>query len=232
MSPTHRPFAAARARLLAAAEREPATRPGTWSRRVAVGCFLVIAWMAAALGAMGIRLDWAELPSVEWTQTLVTLFAVALVASAAGLARGRSMVGVATESLSATAWGLPVLLLMLVFLIDPRGPSTTVPFGGQGLATHAKGCDLFTFVIALPLIGIGIWFSRGLTPGRPGLAGACIGLGAATWAHLLMRIHCPIGGAGHAVVGHFLPALPLMALGAGGMWLLDRRQSGLHKDTS
>jgi hypothetical protein len=61
---------------------------------------------------------------------------------------------------------------------------------------------------------------RGLVLSRPGLAGACLGLAAATWAHLLLRVHCPIGGPGHAVLGHLVPTLPLMALGA---WAARRR---------
>ena len=99
--------------------------------------------------------------------------------------------------------------------------------------THARACDLLTLGVALPLIGIGLWMTRGLTPGRPGLAGACLGLAAATWAHLLIRIHCPVGGGGHAVLGHVLPALPLMALGALASWLLNRHQSGgFRKNTA
>jgi hypothetical protein len=85
---------------------------------------------------------------------------------------------------------------------------------------HAWPCGLLTLLIALPLIGIALLVLRGLTLSRPGLVGACLGLAAATWAHLLIRVHCPLGGAGHAILGHLLPLLPLMILGA---WEMRRR---------
>ena len=128
------------------------------------------------------------------------------------------MVGTATEGLSLAACGVPLLLLLLVVVIDPRGTSTvTAP---NALMLHAWPCGVLTLLIALPLIGIALLVLRGLTLSRPGLAGACLGLAAATWAHLLIRVHCPLGGAGHAILGHLLPLLPLMILGA---WAMRRR---------
>jgi hypothetical protein len=218
MSITERPSADARDRFLQAAARQPASRPGAWLRRVFLASFGTIAWLATMLSLLGIRHDWHDLPAPAVAVTVLGLLAAALLASAIGLARGRSMVGTATEGLSQAAWAVPLSLLLLVVVVDPRGTST--PTAPGALILHAWPCGVLTLLIALPLIGIALLVLRGLTLSRPGLAGACLGLAAATWAHLLVRVHCALGGTGHAVLGHLLPLLPLMILGA---WAMRRR---------
>ena len=218
MSITERPSAGARDRFLQAAASQPASRPRTWLRRISLAGFGATAWLVTMLSVLGPRPDWHDLPAPAVTATIVGLLVAALLASAIGLARGRSMVGNTTESLSLAAWGVPLLLLLLVAVIDPHGTSTaTAP---DALLLRAWPCGLLTLLIALPLLGIALLVLRGLTLSRPGLAGACLGLAAATWAHLLIRVHCPLGGAGHAILGHLLPLLPLMILGA---WAMRRR---------
>jgi hypothetical protein len=218
MSITERPSAGARHRFLRAAARQPASRPRAWLRRLSVAAFGALVWQVTMLSVLGVRPDWHDLPAPAMAATIVGLLAAALLASAIGLARGRSMVGNTTESLSLAAWGAPLLLLLLVVVIDPHGSSTrTAP---DALLRHAWPCGLLTLLIALPLLGIALLVLRGLTLSRPGLAGACLGLAAATWGHLLIRVHCPLGGAGHAILGHLLPLLPLMILGA---WAMRRR---------
>jgi hypothetical protein len=129
------------------------------------------------------------------------------------------MVGAASEVLLGGVVCLPVVLLTAVSAIDPRGPDTLVFAGTVATIEHAVVCEFLVIAVALPLIGLGWALLRGLVLSRPGLSGASLGLGAATWAHVVVRIHCPIGGAGHAIVAHCLPAIPLMALGA---WCLRR----------
>jgi hypothetical protein len=218
MSITKRPSAGARDRFLQAAAHEPASRPHTWLRRISLVCLGATAWLWTMLSILGIRPDWHDLPEPAMATTIVGLLAAALLASAIGLARGRSMVGTTTEFLSLAAWGVPLLLLLLVSMIDPHGTSTSA--ASDAHLRHAWPCGLLTILIALPLLGMAVLVLRGLTLSRPGLAGACLGLASATWAHLLIRIHCPLSGAGHAILGHLLPLLPLMILGA---WAMRRR---------
>jgi hypothetical protein len=220
MRPSERPSAAARDRFLQAAASQPAFPPHTWTRRLVLGGGGALAWLLAMVAALGIRHDWHDLPAFSVAATVAGLCAAALVSSSIALARGRSMVGAATEILSLAAWGIPLLLFLLVVAIDPSGPSTVVPAPGTQLL-HAWPCATLVTLVALPLVGIGLYVLRGLFLSRPGLVGASLGLAAATWAHLLLRIHCPMGGAAHAILGHLLPSLPLMALGA---WALRRRR--------
>jgi hypothetical protein len=227
MTMSERPSADLRARLLRAAALTPSTRPRAWARRALLGGLGAMAWCLVAMVALGLRRDWQALPTVSLAETIVTLLAVAGLAMAVGLTRGRAMVGAASESLVLAAWGLPTVLLLLVVAVDPRASSSVLFAGWPATVWHARACDLFTFIIALPLLGIGLCLPRGLTLSRPGWTGACLGLAAATWAHLVIRVHCPVSGPLHALIGHLLPALPLMALGAWAMIALNRRQNAV-----
>jgi hypothetical protein len=211
--PLDRPSSELRARLLAATARAPATRPGTWRRRAIIAGALAIGWTLAAGAILGVRADWRELSALALGQTFVALLAVAALASAAGLTRGRSMVGAAIEPLMGAIWGGLTVLLVLVVAIDPQGPSTAT-FPARAILGRAILCDGLTLAIGLPLVALGRSVLGGLTLARPGLTGACLGLAAATWAHVVVRFHCAAGGSAHALVGHLLPALPLMAAGA------------------
>lgn len=226
MNDRERPPAALKARLLAATARVPATSPGTWGRRLAAGVGAGVLWLGAMLVLKGVRHDWSELPVGSLALTLGGLVAAAALATGVALRRGRAMVGAGGGLLSVAIWGLPVALAVLVSAVDPCGPSTWDAAAPQaGVAGSAAGCCEMTVVVGLPLVGLGVMLLRGLTLARPAIVGACLGLAAATWAHVVVRVHCPRGGAGHALVGHLLPALPLMLLAAWAVWALDRRDT-------
>lgn len=227
MTTSERPSADLRVRLLEAAARTPSTRPRAWARRTLLAGLGAMAWWLVVMAALGVRVDWHELPTAARAETIVVLLAAALLAMSAGLTRGRAMVGATSESLVRAAWGLPVVLLVLVLAVDPHGSSSITFADWPATVWHARGCDLFTFIIALPLLGIGLLLPRGLTLSRPRLTGACLGLASATWAHLLIRVHCPVSGTWHSLIGHLLPALPLMGLGAWAMSALNRRQNAV-----
>ena len=211
-----RPPEALRARLLAAAAHEPATPPGTWARRAVMSGAVGAGWVVGMTALLGLRRDWPQLPAEGITTTLIVLMGAASLACAAGLGRGRAMVGATSETLLAVVACLPVLLVVVISAIDPRGPSTQ-PSTGAGISAQLAGaikCDLVVIAVASPLVGLGWATSRGLTLARPVLSGACLGLGAASWAHAVVRVHCPVAGAGHALIGHLLPAIPAMLLAA------------------
>jgi hypothetical protein len=214
-----RPPELLRARLLAAAASEPGTRPGAWRRRLIGVGLLAAVWMVVMTAMLGPRHDWNQLPMDRVIQGLSALIGGATVASAVGMARGRAMVGAASETLLGVVFSVPLALLIAVSVIDPRGPSTLVFSGVAATLTHSIACDLLVLMVALPLIGLGWGLTRGLTLARPALSGACLGLGAATWAHAVVRIHCPIGGPAHAIIAHILPSIPLMLLAG---WALGR----------
>jgi hypothetical protein len=207
------PPPALRARLLAAARRTPAAPPGAWRRRLTGAGLFAVAWTLLAALVLRLRGDWSDLPPLPVIETVGGLAGAATLASVAGVTRGRAMTG---PGVARTGFALAFAslgLLALVTLVDPRGPSTH-QFGGAAMGRHAIPCGIIVLGLGLPLLAAGLAPLRGLTLARPGLTGACIGLGAATVAHLVVRLHCAIGGPGHALLGHLLEALPLMALGA------------------
>lgn len=222
MNEQTRPPAELKGRLMAAAAREPSTPPGSWGRRLAVTIAGGALWLAVMLMVKGFRHDWGELPPAPWSLTVAALVLSAAVATVVALRRGPAMVGAGVGALSPVVWGLPLALVVLVSVVDPCGPSTEQASEGGHLA-DAAGCMALTVLAALPLLGLGLLLLRGLTLSRPAVIGGALGLAAATWAHAVVRMHCPIGGADHALLGHLLPALPLMAVGAWAAWALDRR---------
>jgi hypothetical protein len=154
-----------------------------------------------------------ELPRGPLVQTFGALLGVATAAAAVALTRGAAMAGAAFEKLAAVvAVGFGVLLL-LVLAVDPEAGATPI-FVGGALWWHAVPCALMVFGLGLPLLAAGLVPLAGLTLGRPGLTGGCVGLAAATLAHLLIRFHCAVGGSPHALLGHLLPEIPLMLMGA------------------
>lgn len=208
-----------RARLLAAARRTPAAPPGAWRRRLTGAGIFAVAWTVLAALVLRLRVDWPELAVGPVVETIGGLAGVAVLASVAGLSRGRTMTGPGVTRLATVVTVAAVGLLALVTTVDPHGPSTRW-FGGAAMGRHAIPCGLIVMGLGTPLLLAGLAPLRGLTLARPGLTGACIGLGAATIAHLLVRLHCAIGGAGHALLGHLLEAVPLMAMGA---WVVRAR---------
>jgi hypothetical protein len=207
------PDAALRERLLGAASRTPATRPGAWRRRVIGAAVFAVVWSLMACVALVPRSDWGSLPAGSLAQTFAVLLAVVAGATAVGLTRGRAMSGASSERLGAAVVACLAVLLALVLAVDPRA-ATTRTFEGAAMVRHAIPCAVLLLVVGLPLVGAALVPFAGLTLARPGLTGACVGLAAATLAHAVLRFHCGIGGPGHALLGHFLSGMPLMAVGA------------------
>lgn len=219
MKTGERPSAELRARMLAAAARTPAARPGAWNRRVlAAGAFAVV-WISAAAALLRARADWGELPGGPLAQTFAVLLAVAGAAAVAGVTRGRTMGGAPAERLAVVVSVGLAALLVLVLTVDPQGASTR-RLTGAALWMHSVPCGALELVLGLPLVGAALVPFAGLTLARPGLTGACLGLASATLAHVVVRFHCGVGGSAHALLGHLLPAIPLMLLGA---WFSRRR---------
>jgi len=172
------------------------------------------AWMVGMTALLGVRRDWSQLPPAAMLQTLVALSGGALVASAAGLSRGRAMLGASSATLTGLLVGVPAVLLVVVATIDPRGYDQAVPTSDALMLMGALKCEVLVAAVAVPLLGCAWAITRGLTLSRPALSGACVGLAAATWAHAVVRVHCAVPGREHALLGHLLPLLPLIGLAA------------------
>ena len=202
-----------RARVLASVAKTPAP-PAAWPRRVLVSGAVGAVWLGAAYAWLGLRMDWSELPLVYSAGTLVALALSASVLSVAALARGREMLGLPVRFLLAAISLVPLGVLVWVSLVRGHGPSTVMfPSIGASLA-RGSACDFISLGLAIPLTALLLRLKRDALVGAPILGGASIGAAAATWAHVVVHAHCPVGNLSHALVGHLLPIVPVMLVGA------------------
>lgn len=219
MSPTSSPPGTGlppglRARVLADAAKSPPR--GSFRHHAVAAVTASAIWLGTMLVVKGVRRDWVELP-VWYTQgTIAALVLVAGALSFVGLSRGRHMLGVRAETLIALTSAMPVVVAAWASLVVASAPSSAPCPTWMAALEHAPACDAMSMVLAAPVLAAFLWQKRGLAPANPGLTGACLGAAAAAWAHLVVHAICPYGHAAHALVGHALPMLPLMGLGA---WL-------------
>ncbi|MCU0683320.1 MAG: NrsF family protein [Polyangiaceae bacterium] len=208
------PPADLRARLLADIAKAPAARPGAFRGRAAAAVAALALWGAAAVFVLGVRRDWSELPEHYATGTLAILGLGAAGLTWVASTRGRSMVGPpAAVALSALSTLPPALSVASMALVTPSASSNAVDSWAD-LVRASLLCDAMSVGLALPLLGALLLLKRGLVLPTPALVGAALGAAAATWAHLLVHMHCALADRWHLLLGHALPTLPLMALGA------------------
>jgi hypothetical protein len=198
-----------RARLLAAAAKEPAPT-GEWPKRVVIVTAIVTLWLAGLFLAVGRRGDWADAPGSMLVGSFIVLATSALALSIAGGSRGRSMLGAPASILSSLAALVPAALLAWVVLAPTVGPSTTLFSSAGEVVRHSGVCVALSFVLALPVLAALSWLRRDLTSGSRAVLGAA----SAVLAHVVVYAHCPIGNTSHTLFAHVLPMLPLMGLGA------------------
>lgn len=199
-----------KARVLASREATSGTNHGAWERRRWVALVVVVAWISAGVALIRTREDWGQLPG--WYQV-----ASLLLASGTGLGllvlvfwRGRYLTGPPVRVVRVLSVVLPLL---------------TIAWGALGIYPAAAGgwavegpkllhCHAFSMLISLPPLALLFWLRRGLTLAAPGLLGACLGASIAAWSQVVLFVGCSTGSAIHMSLGHAMPSLPLMGIGA------------------
>jgi hypothetical protein len=137
--------------------------------------------------------------------------AIATVAAALAVARGRSMLGRSTASLAILVAATPlVLLAWKVGVTFPFGPEMSVSWPGR-IGLRCLGLSL---AMAAPLLVALLVMRRRSDPVHPGIAGAALGITAAVAAGALVDLWCPIAYLPHVLLGHILPLVIAGALGA------------------
>lgn len=203
-----------KARILATAAQEPASTAASHVVWTALLAAVGLAWLATPLLLLGIRPDFSELPKHYSVGTLAFLGSSGAVLTWLALSRGQRMLGAKIEWLLAAIVLFPIAMCAWTSLVVGQGPSShPCPTPSVALALSPP-CLIASMIIGVPLaLGL-LWFRRNLLGGSPALTGAILGAAAATWAHMILHVHCPVAHPLHALVGHLLPIVPTATLTA------------------
>ncbi len=220
-------------RILEAAGRQPApVRPAravSWTATAAIAALATVAAYAAALGwgelrrgggldgaagavssglvsLLGLGAATAGRPAIAGIPIVLGTIALAAVATWLVLPSGRSMLSPPRGWLLAVVLGLPVLvgvwhLAWGVTYVDPY-------------ARVGWRCITLTLATApWPFLAV-VRSSRRLDPRHPALTGAALGSAAGAWGAVMAAVWCPLSIGSHVLIGHVLPLVLAVGLGA------------------
>jgi hypothetical protein len=140
------------------------------------------------------------------------LLALTLGATLVALRRGHRGFGAGAGTLALT--GLLVIplysaltLLQPLHLNDTQVANVTIsPWGAR--------CAVIASIVGLGVMACFAAALRRAAPVATGLRGAAIGAAAGMWAGLAVFMFCPSGDSQHLLVGHVLPLVALLGIGA------------------
>jgi hypothetical protein len=200
-----------RSRVFDAIAREPAPTTTVGSRRrlaVVVRAVAVVSlvWVAAMIHGPEVR----GRPVAYVIELDGLWLSLAAVATWAGVARGRSMLGRPTSWKVMVAALTPVALLAAWLPVALEWPQTL--HDGSGLRAHIV-CVLMTFAFAAgPLVAFAR-LRRASDPMSPRLSGAALGAAAGAWGASAHALLCGYTSPLHIALGHVLPVALLAAVG-------------------
>lgn len=188
---------------------------------------LLVPWTLLALATfwskLGFRPDLPQLGAVlAWGLSIAQLL-LALMVAVSSLRESTPGSGLPRTTLWACALGAFGFHLAGLALAFRQSPFPAPP---DLVSVELRTCLYYEFLIAAPLLLIGLWLlGRGL-PFRPATAGALAGLAAGLLADSSWRLICPFTFPSHVLPSHTGPILAMAALGAVLGALMDRRRPG------
>jgi hypothetical protein len=200
-----------RSRVFDAIARDPVPTRTIGSRRrlgvvMRAAAVVALVWVAAMIHGPAVRgrpLGYVIELDGLW-------LALAVVATWAGVARGRSMLGRPASWKVLVAGLTPVALLATWLPVALEWPQTL--HDSSGPRAHLV-CVLMTFAFAAgPLVAFAR-LRRASDPVNPRLTGAALGAAAGAWGAGAHALLCGYTSPMHIVLGHVLPVALLAALG-------------------
>jgi hypothetical protein len=198
-----------RAQVLQQARQQPApTRRQLFVGHALLAALITLTPVSIFLAMGGVRA--APRPLALVLETALGSALLALIAVAAGLGRGRSMLGRSRIWLVSMVLLTPLALLAWRIMTSSQYPDMMSAWAARpGLRCFLLSCAMS----AVPLLGV-LWMRRHTTPANPRLTAAsyAAAVGAAVW--VLVDLWCPVGYVPHLLLGHVLPMTLLMSLSA------------------
>jgi hypothetical protein len=198
-----------RRRVLEAVGKEPVLpRPEGTRRRAAI---LALGFGAMIAQTLAISLPKTRGRPLGYVEVLVVVWSlVAVLATWAGVVRGRSMLGRPLRWRLATTVLTPLVLLATWIPVTMYWPQT---LSDASTPIRHAGCVLGTFALAAgPLVAF-FRLRRRSDPVHPWLTGAAIGTAAAAWGAMAMPLVCGFTSPLHMILGHLLPVILIAGLG-------------------
>jgi hypothetical protein len=191
---------------------------------------LLVPWTLLALATFwsrfGFRPDLSQLGAVlAWGLSIVQLLLALMVATSAlrESTPGCGLPRTTIWSCALGAFGFHLAGLALAFRQSP------FPAPPALASAELRGCLYYEFLIASPILLLGLWLlSRGLSF-RPATAGALAGLAAGLLADSSWRLICPFTFPSHVLPSHTGPILGMVVIGAALGALVDRLKAGRER---
>ena len=199
-----------RARLLRSVAAAP-SRAVPWARRAVLASVVCAGWVVLGVALPGPHGEGPRLAPWYVATSLLLVGGSGAALLALSLSRGRYMVGPSVERMRLLA-ALPLASLVWILATAPAVGAESQP---------AWRCHSHGLLLGLPLLALLVALRRGLPAPASALLGACLGACTGAWVHVILFAICADGSASHGAIGHVLPALPLMLVGAaaGHRWL-------------
>jgi hypothetical protein len=198
-----------------AAPRPPALngealqRSATRNRRVAA-LMLSVSWLAAHLTVYGLRADLASLPPLYIAVEIALPFALAAASLAVALGVGRLGLGLSIAALSALA----ILGPLSFWLMAAGAPLPRVPEANSDSWLGAFVCMDITLAWAgVPILCAALSLRRAF-PVAAGFRSALVGAACGLFAGAVMNLHCANVDRFHMLLGHAVPVLVAVLVGA------------------
>lgn len=204
-------------RVKAALTRERGPTRSVVMRQRNIALVGTIAWAVVHLNALGPRADLPDLPPWYVASWCIAPAALCGVALWVAVRMQRSALGVRATMAMALSLALPATLMVFALgLPMPHLKGPTVDLWSSTLR-----CFELTFVGALPpLLFAAIALRRAFATAAR-YRGALVGSACGLLSGLVMNLHCPVLDPMHLLVGHVIPVLASVLLGAwvGYRWL-------------
>lgn len=194
-----------KARILAAAAATPSTTRKQTRRRAALAVVLAIGFAFALFELVGGLAHSKDRPLAQTIRLADGWGLASSLLTWLVVGRGGSTLARSPPVLLASTAGAPIALYAWM---------RHFPDWGSATSENEVACLLLTMAFSAAPLAAFMLMRQGLEPSHPTLLGAAAGAMSGAWGAVLVFLWCPHTGALHALVGHVLPNILLIALGA------------------